>query len=115
MSPVSIAAVAAAALALALPTTARTDPLNARADVPPPRTPSALRGYRPATTPEPGQWREANENVARIGGWKTYLREAQQPDAVPAPARAASAAPTPAPTAPTAPASRAAGHHHGHR
>jgi hypothetical protein len=64
-----------------------------------------LRGYRPATTPEPGQWREANDNVARIGGWKTYLREAQQADAAPAAA----------PAAPAASAPRPAGHHHGHR
>lgn len=110
MSPFSLAAVAATALALALPAAARPDPLNPKADVPPPRTPAALRSYRPATTPEPGQWREANDNVARIGGWKTYLREAQQPDSAPPPARAASA---PAPPAASAP--RPTGHHHGHR
>jgi hypothetical protein len=100
-----LAAFAATALALALPVQARPDPLNPRAEVPPPRTPAALRGYRPATTPEPGQWREANDNVARIGGWKTYLREAQQADAAPAAASAAPAASAPRP----------AGHHHGHR
>jgi len=105
MSFAHLAAFAATVLVLALPVQARTDPLNPRAEVPPPRTPAALRGYRPATTPEPGQWREANDNVARIGGWKTYLREAQQADAAPAAA----------PAAPAASASRPAGHHHGHR
>lgn len=108
MSPILQAAVAAAAFALALPAAARPDPLNPRAEVPPPRPPAALRSYKPATTPEPGRWREANDDVARIGGWKTYLREAQQPDAAPAPAYAASAA-----AAASAP--RPAGHHHGHR
>jgi hypothetical protein len=105
MSFAHLAAFAATALVLALPVQARPDPLNPRAEVPPPRTPAALRGYRPATTPEPGQWREANDNVARIGGWKTYLREAQQADAAPAAA----------PAAPAASAPRPAGHHHGHR
>lgn len=26
-------------------------------------------------------WREANDNVGKIGGWRFYAREAQQPDA----------------------------------
>ena len=105
MSFAHLAAFAAMALVLALPAGARPDPLSPRAEVPPPRTPAALRGYRPATTPEPGQWREANDNVARIGGWKTYLREAQQADAATAAAS----------VAPAASAPRPAGPHHGHR
>lgn len=31
-------------------------------------------------------WREANERVGEVGGWRTYLREAHQPDADPGPA-----------------------------
>jgi hypothetical protein len=35
------------------------------------------RGWRD----EPLQdWREANQRVGEIGGWRTYLREAQQGD-----------------------------------
>jgi hypothetical protein len=72
------------------------DPLDPQATVPPAAAPAGLRRYRAATTPEPGGWREANERVARIGGWKTYLREAQQPEA-PGPAASAPAVPAAAP------------------
>jgi hypothetical protein len=103
--PLAALAAPAAAAPAASP-----DPLNAAAAVPPPRLPGALRAYRPATTPEPGGWREANEKVTRIGGWKTYLREAQQPDP-PAPAASAptAAAAASAPTPPQGGHSR--GHH----
>jgi len=56
---------------------ARPDPLDPGAHVP------ALQ-YRPSLTPARGAesgkllgWREANDTVARIGGWRTYAREAQ--------------------------------------
>lgn len=85
------------------------DPLDPQASVPAASPPKALRRYRAATTPEPGGWREANERVTRIGGWKTYLREAQQPE-VPAAAASAPAAPAPAP-APTRPPEHRHGRH----
>jgi hypothetical protein len=101
---------------------ARPDPLNPRAEVPPPRLPTALRDHRPAITPEPGGWREANDKVTRIGGWKAYLREAQQPDAPALAAGAAASAPSTAPsrpaaapTAASAPTPGRGGHAHGHR
>lgn len=97
-----LAALAAAALWPALPAAARPDPLNPRAEVPPTRAPAALRLYRPATVPEPGGWREANDAVTRIGGWKTYLREAQAPAAAASSPAAAASAPSRA-AAPTAP------------
>lgn len=83
----------------------RADPLDSRAAVPPAAPPGALRRYRAATTPEPGGWREANDTVTRIGGWKTYLREAQQPDP-------AASAPAGAASAPAAKPAKAP--HHGH-
>ena len=69
---------------------------------------SVLLRYKPMTDQKLGGWREANDNVGQIGGWRTYLKEAQQPEAsTPAPvgAPAAPAVPTkPAsPTVPTAP------------
>ena len=36
------------------------------------------KSYRDEKTPS---WREANETVDRIGGWRAYARDAQQPDA----------------------------------
>lgn len=41
---------------------------------------SAFSNYRRYDEQMVG-WREANDTAARIGGWKAYAREAQQPDA----------------------------------
>ena len=38
---------------------------------------SALEGYQPFTDSKPVPWREANDNVGRIGGWRAYANEAQ--------------------------------------
>ena len=85
--------------------TARSDPLNAQAEVPPAVHASAFAGYRAAGEPQVGGWKEANQTVTRIGGWRVYAREASAPAPVVAPA-----APAPAP----APSRGPAGHHHGH-
>jgi len=71
------AALCAAALAAAAQTTLP-DPLDARAVVPPATYRSALAGYRSAaSTPAPAiGWKQANDQVARIGGWRAYAREA---------------------------------------
>ena len=62
----------------------RPDPLDAGAAVPAVRYESALTRWRRAPAEEPSiPWREANDTAARIGGWRTYAREAQQPDAAP--------------------------------
>jgi hypothetical protein len=45
---------------------------------------SALDGYRPFGDVAVQPWRESNDRVARIGGWKAYLREAQGAPAQPA-------------------------------
>jgi hypothetical protein len=73
----------------------RPDPLDAKAAVPAAVHLSPLRAYRPASDTAVGSWREANDTVTRIGGWRTYLREAAQPE--PAPAAPAAAAPASAP------------------
>jgi len=75
----------------------RPDPLNAQASVPAASYSSSLkRDTRPAAD-GPISWREANDTVTRIGGWRVYAREANPaaPATVPAPT-----ADTPVPPAP---------------
>ena len=88
------------------PTTTRPDPLDPTAQVPAVRYVSPFVQLRRAGDDQPLAWREANDAVARIGGWRVYAREAQQPDpataqspAAPAQAPAATAAPAAAPMA----------------
>lgn len=38
---------------------------------------SALEKYQPFKDEELLPWKEANDNVARIGGWRAYAREAR--------------------------------------
>lgn len=56
----------------------RADPLDAQARVPAVTHASALASYRRLGEDQRIDWKSANETVNRIGGWKTYLREAQQ-------------------------------------
>ena len=88
------------------------DPLNPQAQVPAAVYVSPLSTYRRLGEDKRVPWTQANETVNRIGGWRSYAREAQQPDtAVPgpvpqvgptpvastAPGAAASVIPSPAP------------------
>ena len=57
------------------------DPLDARSVVPPSVHSSALASFRRFVEVPVGSWREANETVTRIGGWRAYTREANQPEA----------------------------------
>ena len=63
------------------------DPLDAQASVPAPVYRSSLRDPRrppqPVDARPPIPWREANDTVARIGGWRAYAREAQLPERAP--------------------------------
>jgi hypothetical protein len=72
----------------AQPAPARPDPADARAAVAPLAHRSALADYRKAAAP-PTAWRDANDTVERIGGWRAYAREA--------------AASAPSPSAPAVP------------
>ena len=97
--------IAAALLTLPLNSVAQAepraaDPLNARASVPPLVHESAFAQYRRLADAPVGSWREANDNVSRIGGWRAYAREARQPDA------SASAPPPAVPSAASAPISK---------
>jgi hypothetical protein len=70
------------------------DPLDAKAAVPPAVHRSAIASTRRATEPSVGSWREANEAVNRIGGWRAYAREPLPGDAAAsAPARQPEARP----------------------
>lgn len=53
-----------------------------------PSTPysSVFESYKPHTDEPIGNWKAANDTTARIGGWREYARQAQQPDNTPTPA-----------------------------
>ena len=63
--------------------TARPDPLDAKSSVPALSYRSSFSRFRAFSDDKPVFWREANDAVARIGGWRVYAREAQQPEATP--------------------------------
>lgn len=90
---------------VAAQTAARPDPLNANAVVPRLTYQSSFANYRSlGDDAKPLSWREANEAAARIGGWRVYAREAQEPSPDPAPVPQ----PAPAVIAPPAPAASSA-------
>ena len=93
----SLSAATLVASAQSAPPSARPDPLDARASVPLVIYRSSLPIGRVTDSTPTIPWREANDNVARIGGWRSYAREAQ---ASPPPSAAAT---------PASPASTAAG------
>jgi hypothetical protein len=81
---------------------------------------STLEKYKPYTEEKIAPWKAANDEVGKIGGWRAYLKEANEPDTPPAnktpstnPATS-SVTPTsntsPVTTAPSRPANPHAGH-----
>ncbi|MES2069296.1 MAG: hypothetical protein V4488_03035 [Pseudomonadota bacterium] len=58
----------------------RPDPLDAQAAVPAPGYRSSLQDYRPHAGQEVSAWKELNDATARVGGWRAYAKQAQQPD-----------------------------------
>ncbi|MNF81231.1 hypothetical protein D3C84_634940 [compost metagenome] len=62
------------------------DPLDAEAATPALDYQSPLSAYQGLADEPPQDWREANELVGRIGGWRTYAQEPwEQPAAADAP------------------------------
>jgi hypothetical protein len=108
--PAACAVVVGSALAQTAPRSApAADPLDPAASVPALVHRSSLTtDYRRLRAEPAVPWREANDTVGRIGGWRAYLREASQPEpaAVPSPparpASAAAPAPVPEPFTPRA-------------
>ncbi len=41
---------------------------------------SAFEGYKPYTDEPVVNWKSANDTTARIGGWREYAKQAQQPE-----------------------------------
>ena len=87
--------------ALSLPTAVlaqsppRPDPLDAKAATVPLVYRSPLAGYKKLADEAPSvAWRNANEAVERIGGWRVYAREAAPPASAPAPVATPASAPT---------------------
>jgi hypothetical protein len=83
-NPSWMASLAALALwpAAAFPqaTPSRADPLDAKTAVAPLAHRSSLAAYRRFDAESsPQAWREANDAVDRIGGWRAYAREANAP------------------------------------
>ncbi|MBI3524765.1 MAG: hypothetical protein HY066_09675 [Betaproteobacteria bacterium] len=68
--------------------TSATQPGKTMADTPVVVYQSVLDGYHPFRDEKVSSWQASNDNVARIGGWRVYAREAREPE--PAPATAAS-------------------------
>ncbi len=80
LTPAALCAAACAAAAQTPPPAPRrADPLDASASVPAIVHESSLRRYRRAVDDPVIPWREANDTAARIGGWRSYARLAQQP------------------------------------
>lgn len=62
----------------------RVDPADAKIPVESSSYRSAFTGYKPLREEPVAAWKERNDLTARIGGWRAYAREAQQPDVPPA-------------------------------
>ena len=63
---------------------------------PPPMIPayrSAFEAYKPYTEQGVAIWRDSNDTAARIGGWRTYAREARPSESSPPPATSAASQP----------------------
>lgn len=69
-------------------TTKRPDPTDTQAAVPPVLHRPAVAKTAPPTEVPVGSWSQANDTVWRIGGWRTYAREAAAAGAAPAASQA---------------------------
>ena len=84
----------------------RKDPADAAVRVPPVVHQSSFAAYQAFSEQEVKDWRESNDNVGRIGGWRVYAQEGRKPTAKPPAVPAAPAAatkPAPAAVTPAAP------------
>lgn len=84
--PSLLLTVASASFAQAAGETARPDPPSKLQYV------SPLRGYKPYADQPVESWREANDRVGRLGGWRAYAKEIQTG----VPAKDSAAVPPPA-------------------
>ena len=89
---------------------ATNDPADAAAPVPPTNYQSPFAQYRVLGEDRNTPWKEANDTVRSIGGWRAYAKEAAEAAKAGA-ARAPSAAPAAPSTPPVAPKTRPAPQH----
>ncbi|MCY7388256.1 MAG: hypothetical protein LH481_09370 [Burkholderiales bacterium] len=90
------------------------DPADAAAAIPPTIYKSPFVDYRALGEDKNTPWKDANETVGKIGGWRAYAREAA--DAMKARETAGAVKPVPganAPSMPTPPAPALQPHKHG--
>ena len=90
LTPAALLLAASSAQAQSAAPGPQPDPLDPQAKVPALVYTSSFSAYRRLGEDKPLSWREANDTVTRIGGWRVYTREAQQAEPVAAPASAAS-------------------------
>ncbi len=90
--------VAAAPLAWsqAGPANPRPDAMEATAPVPPATYESPFNGYRTFSEEKVAPWKDTNDTVGRVGGWRAYAKEAAPPKPAAGPAPAAVTQPGPA-------------------
>lgn len=74
---------------------ARPDPADAKVSVPPTVYVSPLQQYRPLGDEPVADWKATNDLVEKIGGWREYAREAQEPASAAEQARQPSPQPAP--------------------
>jgi hypothetical protein len=86
----------------------RPSPADAGAAVPPLVFQSPFARYQAFVEQQVGSWKETNDAVGRIGGWRVYAREAREPESGSA-AQPATAKPVPG--GPTRPAPGSHGDH----
>jgi hypothetical protein len=70
------------------------DPISADSPTLPTQYQSPFKDYRPLGDDKRIPWKAANDEVGKIGGWRVYLREAQEGNKA-APEVAPAAAPAP--------------------
>jgi hypothetical protein len=96
--PHCYSAFALLAAALALPAAAQSPaakpssppgPLNATASVPALRYQPVFADFKAQAEQPVGDWKQANDRTVQIGGWRSYARQAQEPQ----PASEATSAP----------------------
>jgi hypothetical protein len=73
---------------------AASDPAAAESPTPAMQYKSPFKDYRPLGDDKRIPWKAANDEVGKIGGWRVYLREAQEGNKA-APEVAPAAAPSP--------------------
>ena len=70
---------------------ARQDPADPKATVPPISYRSSFGLYQAFIEPEVAPWRGTNDLVRQRGGWRAYAREAREPDGAQSPTPASPA------------------------